>query len=208
MELKYKTWKDISIGLYKKLLNITDSNMDIVDTEIAIIALLCDCDEEDILNLTIPEYQKLRASAQWIATRPKGKAFCPKSIKLDNQYDIVSDMSKLTTAQYIDFQSYIKMNDLNKYISHILAIFFIPKGKKYGDVPPEEIIADIDKNLNIQMAEDMCFFFMTEFMTLTKITLHYLESKMKKMVKNNNNPEVKKKMEEIHSLINGIGYIK
>lgn len=212
VKLKYTSWKNIPVGIFKKLLAIgSDSSLDEVDSEIRILSILCDCDEEDILNLTITDYQKIRRESQWIAYKPKSKAYCPKSVKLDNQYDIVYDISKLTAAQYIDFQSYIKLNDSNKYLSNILAIFFIPKGKKYGEVDAEEIIKDIDNNLNMEMAESMCFFFTTQFLTLTKHFLLYLESELNKKLKKSKGKdriEIMERMGIIRSQINGIGSIK
>lgn len=211
MELKYRKWSELPVGVFKKLIGTTTEEMDAIDTEIRIISILCDCDEEDILELSIPEYQRLRGEAQWIANRPKSKAFCPQTVKLENQYEISYDISKITAAQYIDFQSYVKLNDTNKYLSNILAIFFIPKGKKYGEVDPQIIINDIDKNLNMEMAESMCFFFTTQFVSLTKNFLLYLESDLKKKIKVSKGQDRIKLMEElgkIHSQINGIGSIK
>ncbi|MBQ3414529.1 MAG: hypothetical protein IJH39_04110 [Clostridia bacterium] len=176
---------------------------DVIDTEIGIISILCDCSEDDILNLQIPEYQKLRNQAQWIMKKPDVKPYAPKSIKLNSEYDVYYDVSKLTTAQYIDFQSYLKQNDMDKYLTHILSVFIVPKGKEYGEVPMEEVLDDLESNISIKMALSMCFFFITEYLTLMKLTLNCLESRMKKT----KNQELQKKLKEIHLLINGDGLI-
>ena len=211
VKLKYNKWEEMNVGTFKKLMEISSNKeLDEVDTEIMLLAILCDCDEEDILNLPIPVYQELRRESQWIAGKPATKAFCPKHIKLENQYDVMYDMSKISTAQYIDFQSYLKLNDMNKYLSHILAIFLIPKGKKYGDVPAEVIIKDIDDNMNMIMAESMCFFFITEFLTLMQLILTSLEQRLKKQLKESKGTDrvkIMEKLGEIHSQINGIGCI-
>lgn len=208
MKLRYNSFKELPLGVFKELIKVQEDNsLDAIDTEIKIMSILCDVPEDDILNLSLPEYTELRTSAQWIAVAPQGKAFCPKSIKLDNQYNVCYDMSKLTTAQFIDFQAYIKLNQKDKYLSHILSVFLIPKGKKYGEVPVEEIIKDIDKNLSVEMAQNMCFFFITEFLTLQKLTLTYLEEDLMKKMKTSKGKErieIMQKMQDIRSMINGV----
>ena len=212
LELKYKDWDNLNIAKYQQLIKISNEGVDIIDKEISIVALLCDCTEDDILNLPIPEYQQLRKQAQWIANKPDVKPFAPKTVKLNNEYDVYYDVSKLTTAQYIDYQNYLKLNDLDKYLPYILAVFLVPKGKQYGDVPVEDVVKDINENLSVKLALSMCFFFTVQLVTLTKITLHYSESKLKKIVKKEKNPQMKaeaqKKLEVIHSIINGIGFTK
>lgn len=206
MKIKYKNWDDINIRLYKKLYALSNNVDDVIDAEIQIVALLCDCNEDDILNLPIPEYQRLRSECQWIASKPDAKAYAPKSIKLNgNEYDVYYDASKLTIAQYIDFQNYLKQNDMEKYFTHILSVFIVPKGKMYGEVPVEDVMKDIEDNISIKMALSMCFFFMTEYLTLIKLILYYLTKRVNKTEKNNQ--ELQKKMEEIRLLINGAGLI-
>lgn len=205
MNLKYKSWDDINIRLYKKLYALSNNVDDVIDAEIQIVALLCNCNEDDILNLPIGEYQRLRGECQWIASKPDVKPYAPKSIKLNREYDVYYDASKLTTAQYIDFQNYLKQNDIEKYLTHILSCFIVPKGKMYGDVPVEEVMADIEDNISIKMALSMCFFFIVEYLTLTRLTVHYLESRMKK--KKLMNQELQEQFQKLRLLLNGDGLI-
>lgn len=205
ISLKYKSWDGVNIRLYKKLYALSNNIEDVIDCEIAIVALLCDCSEDDVLNLPIPEYQKLRGECQWIASKPDVKPYAPKSIKLKREYDVYYDASKLTTAQYIDFQNYLKQNDMDKYLTNILAVFIVPKNKMYGEVPVEDVMADIEENISIKMALSMCFFFMVEYLTLTKLTLYYLTKRINKTEKNNQ--ELQKKLKELDLLINGDGLI-
>lgn len=205
MELKYRTWDDINIKLYKRLYALSNDIEDVIDCEIAIVALLCDCSEDEILNLPIGEYQRLRGECQWIASKPDVKPYAPKSIKLKMEYDVYYDVSKITTAQFIDFQNYLKQNDMDKYLTNILAVFIVPKGKMYGEVPVEDVMADIEDNISIKMALSMCFFFTTEYLTLLKLTLSYLEKRMKK--NKVMNQELQEQFQKIHLLLNGDGLI-
>lgn len=204
VKLKYKNWDEINIRLYKKLYELSSNVEDVIDAEIEIISILCDCSEEDILNLPIPEYQRLRGECQWIANKPDVKAFAPKTIKLGNkEYDVYYDASKLTTAQYIDFQNYLKAGDIEKYLTHILSVFIVPKGKIYGDVPVEEVMEILEDNISIKMALSMCFFFIVEYLSTINLTVYYLEKRMKK--NKVMNQELQTQFNKLRSLINGDG---
>lgn len=198
MKLKFKNWNEVNIKTYKSLMSVADEENEI-DAEIKILSILCGVDEEEILNLQISEYQELRAEAQWIADKPVVKAYAPKTMKINKKkYDVYSDVSKITTAQYIDFQSYLKQNKLDRYLSYILACFIVPKGKQYGEVPIDEVVKEIEEYVSVYDAQCMFFFFIVEYLTLTKIIVRSLESKT-------NNQEVQKKLKEIHSLLGGDG---
>lgn len=204
MKLKYSSWDNINIKTYKKLRSVIERT-DAIDVEIGIIAILCDCSEEDVENLSISEYSRLREQAQWIGKQPESKAYCPKKIKLNQEYDVCYDISKLSVSQYIDFQNYIKMNENQEYMGHLLSVFLIPKGKTYGDYDIQEVIDDIEENMGLRNALDVCFFFTVEYLTLINLTLHYSESRIRKMVRKNKNPEIQEKLRQIRSMINGVG---
>ena len=212
MELKKKNWNQITISDYMSFLDISKRE-DAVDVEIGIVALLCDCDEEEILALPIPEYQRLRRHAQFMGKFPEISGKSPKSITIgDFKYDVITDMTKLTTAQYIDFQTYLKM-DIEKFLPNMLSIFIVPKGCKYGDddYNIDDLANDIKEHLPIITAFEMCSFFQIAFLSLIKGTLTSLESKMKKGLRKAKTEEEKKMMMEIVkkletlTKINGVG---
>lgn len=213
MELKKKNWQQITISDYMELQEIVNRE-DAVDVEVGIVALLCGVDEDEIGKLPILEYQRLRRESQFISKFPEIKGKAPKSITINNnKYDVITDVSKLTTAQYIDFQTYLKMNDMEKWLPNILTIFIIPKGMKYGneDYNIDDLAKDIKEYLPVTTAFEMCGFFQITFLNSIRGTVIYLESKMKKMLRKAKTEEEKKKIQEIVerlstiSRINGVG---
>ena len=133
MELKKKNWQQITINDYIELQDIIIRE-EAVDVEVGIVALLCGVDEDEIGDLTIIEYQRLRREAQFIASFPEVHNKAPKNITIgDTKYEVVTNMRKLTTAQYIDFQTYLKMGDGVSNLPNLLSVFIVPKGSKYGD---------------------------------------------------------------------------
>lgn len=210
MELVYDNWNKISIETYKNLQNIAkNKDVDAVDTEIAFIAILADVDEEKILDLPVPEFQRLRNKSQFIADFPEIKGKAPKGIVLNGcKYKVVTDISKITTAQYIDFQTYIKLNDMDKYLENILSCFIIPEGKEYNqDYDINETIRTIRECLSIVQAMEISNFFMVAFLKLLNNTLHYSEKQMKKNKKWKTMQEktLIQKIKETRLMINGLG---
>lgn len=209
MEIKKKNWTQISISDYMELQEIINRE-DAVDVEIGLVALLCGVGEEEILDLPLPEYQRLRSEAQFIAQFPEVKNKAPKSVTIgDKKYDIITNMRKLTTAQYIDFQTYLKLGDDVNNLPNLLSIFIIPKGSKYGDesYDLDKLKEDIKEYLPVVTAFEMCGFFQLTFLNSIKNILFYLELKMRK-AKNPKEKKVKKAIRELRSTINGVGFTK
>ena len=209
MELKKKNWNQITISDYMELQEILKRE-DIIDIEIGIVALLCGVSENEILNLPIPEYQRILANIRFISEFPKVNNKAPKSITIgDYKYDVVTDMRKLTTAQYIDFQTYLKMGNETENIPRLLSVFIIPKGCKYGDdeYNIDDLQKDIKEYLPVQTAFEMCGFFQKTFLNSIKNILFYLELKMRKG-KTEKEKEVKKALQELRLMLNGGGFTK
>ena len=98
----------------------------------------------------------------------------------------------MTVSQYLDFQTFIK--DPNKYISNLLACFLIPKGEKYGDSDPLENAKFLEENCNYAICQDINFFFLKLLETYIHNTRESLEKSLKKILRKEKNPTVKKQM--------------
>lgn len=209
MELKKKNWQQISINDYMELQEIVNRE-DAVDVEVGLVALLCGVDEDEIGKLPILEYQRLRREAQFIASFPEVHNKAPKIITIgDKKYEVITNMRKLTTAQYIDFQTYLKMGDGIDNLPNLLSVFILPKGSKYGDesYDVDKLKNDIKEYLPATTAFEMCGFFQKTFLNSIKNILFYLELKMRK-AKTEKEKEVKKALQEIRLAIRGGGFTK
>lgn len=209
MELKKKNWQQISINDYMELQEIVNRE-DAVDVEVGIVALLCGVDEDEIGKLPILEYQRLRREAQFIASFPEVHNKAPKIITIgDKKYEVITNMRKLTTAQYIDFQTYLKMGDGIDNLPNLLSVFILPKGSKYGDesYDVDKLKNDIKEYLPATTAFEMCGFFQKTFLNSIRNILFYLELKMRK-AKTEKEKEVKKALQEIRLAIRGGGFTK
>lgn len=196
MELKYKNWNDITIGVYKRLQCLLeweqtdDVVLDEVNKSITLLSILCDVDEDTISDLTTDEFKRLVGQCGFLNEIPKVK-IKDKYIINGKKYNVQFNVQDMTMAQYIDYQTFLKEKD--KYISNILACFLIPDGKKYGDgYKIQEVVEDIEQYFSIVDAHSVCFFFTLAFQSLTRVTLRFLVKKMRKAMKKMNKEEQEK----------------
>lgn len=197
MELKYKSWKEISVNTFSRLRNIDykqdGGEFEMLNANIELLSILCDCDEDTISNLTTSEFTYLLNQTAFLRDMPKVKIEDTYIIN-GTTYKVFLSLKQMSVAQYVDFQTYFK--DQQKYFKELLSVFLIPKGMKYGEgYNIDDTINDIGEYLSIVDANSILFFFVILFQSLTKVTLDCSIKDMKKMMKKTKNKEEKEKME-------------
>lgn len=197
MELKYKNWKEISVNTFSRLRNIDykqdGGEFEMLNANIELLSILCDCDEDVISNLTTSEFTYLLNQTTFLKDMPKVKIEDTYIIN-GTTYKVFLSLKQMSVAQYVDFQTYFK--DQQKYFKELLSVFLIPKGMKYGEgYNIDDTINDIGEYLSIVDANSILFFFAILFQSLTKVTLDCSIKDMKKMMKKMTNKEEIEKME-------------
>lgn len=206
MELKYKNWNDITVNIFNKLKTIdvnAGDDLDMLNSNIELLSILCDVDEDTIANLTTTEFTNLLLQTAFLKDMPKADINDSYVIN-GKEYTVFLSMKNMTVSQYIDFQTFYKEQD--KYLKELLSIFLIPKGKKYGEgYDINETINDIGEYLSIVDAYSILFFFIILFQNLTKVTLTCCIKDMKKMMKKMTN---KAELEKTKAAIREIQKVK
>lgn len=218
MELKYKSWKEITVNKFLELQQIEktyertgDDDLDAINRAVAILQVLCDATEDEILNLPKDVFSSLLKQTDFLLEMPKAK-ITDKYFINGKRYNVFLEMNNMTVSQYIDFQTFYKQQD--KYTKEMIACFLIPEGKKYGEYDINEVINDIGNHMSIVDAHSILFFFIILSVSLTKVTLNCSIKDMKKMMRKEKNKEQRMKMEQAiqemkktaRSLKNGAGY--
>lgn len=201
MELKYKSWEEISVNVFEELTNrINDveetgnEQIDTLNKQIAILSVLCDVDEDVIADLNTSEFSRLVSQTNFLNETPK-KNLVDKVTLNGKKYEVFLSVKEMTMSQYIDFQTYFPHRD--KKFKEILSIFILPKGKSYCDgYRIEEVINDIGEYLPITDANNIMFFFALAYQSLTKVTLTCLTKQMKKLMKKEKNKDRVVKLKE------------
>lgn len=217
MKLKYNKWGDISIKKFDEINNILSHINNVNEDEaleinINLLSILCDVSVEEIEDLPLTEFSKLVKQTEFLKEMPKVDIKDNYVIN-GKKYVLCANVSKMTTAQYIDYQTLVKNADKN--VKELLSVFLIPKGKKYGEYDLEEVMNDIYNYFPIADARAVSFFFTLVLQSLTKATLISLERRTKKELKKTKTKEEKEKIEILletirlskDSIPNGIGHI-
>lgn len=196
MELKYKNWNEISVNTFNELKNIDYNKEDGVlgelETNIELLSILCDVDENAISNLSTTEFQYLISQIEFLKTMPKVKVQ-DKYVINGKKYKVFLTLKDMTISQYIDFQTYYK--DFNDKFAECLSCFLIPEGKKYGEgYDIVEVIDDIGNHLSIVDANSIMFFFVLLYRSLTKVTLCCSIKDLKKIMRKTKDREEKNKL--------------
>lgn len=214
MELKYKKWDDISIKLFREIEELINENMYVEDQEIKFMSLLCDCDEEEILELPITEFQRLKKECAFLNTQPQMLDKCPDNIVINKQKCVVvKNLKKLTAAQYIDFQQMAK-SDINEFLPNLIACFVLPEGKKYGNgYNIDEFAEELNNNLSIVTALSMFDFFQKAFLSSIKDIGLCLDWELRKIGRKAKKEEkmkiqeMRKTLKELTLEKNGVGLV-
>lgn len=205
IKIEYKGWDEVSISLYNEISKICgDDNLEALDKNIKLIALLSDTPEDKIWDLELEELKPLLNDIAWLWKFDFKKKNRWKGNKINingKPYTICTDLERFTISQYIDFQMIwptLKNSDDN--YAQILSTFIIPEGKKYNkDYDLKEVIKEIDENLSITQANSVLYFFLlclARSIRATEICYKVLMKILKMRTKTKQDKEQMKEIEE------------
>ena len=177
MKLKYSSWEQINLQTYNEIKKIvTDTDLQDIDKNAELLAILYDLPVDDIYKLKVSQIQNMLRESSFITELPKPKKLSLKHIVINGKkYDIVTDISKYTVAQYVDFQTLVKKGD--EYAANILATIIIPQGYAYGDdYDINKVVEEINNYLPATLAISLVFFYTKKLMNSTNRTAIFLEA--------------------------------
>ena len=165
-------YRDLPIGMYLEICEL-DKRTDIDDLakQVSIIAILSGRAEEEIYNLPLEEYRQLAAKSAFLLKEYDGEVLTAKSYGINGMVLLpVEDYRKITTAQYIDFQTFAK--DPEKNIVELISCMLVPKGKKYNqEYDVLELQKALRMHLSVADALSLLAFFFVQFHQLIKDSL-------------------------------------
>lgn len=124
----------LPIGKYLDIVNLCETEMDEVDRKVKIVGILTGLTDDEVLSLPLTDFTECCAKAKFIDLP------CPETLipSVSKSYPVggfnlvpVTDMRKVTTAQYIDFLSFSKDKEHN--IVEMMSCFLVPKGMDYNE---------------------------------------------------------------------------
>lgn len=185
----------MSLPLFYEVKEILDADLDMLDLEVNLIALLSNKTQDEVLNMDLDKFSSMTKELSFLS-----EGITPKTPEMKYRIDgmtlkVQINPDDMTVAQYVDYNTYMQMEDGLERTLGLLSVFLIPKGKKYGEYDINEVKVRLRK-MTIVDVTDLSAFFLEWFKELTKATHIYLTKKMEKMKAKETNPQVRKMMME------------
>ena len=88
------------------------------------------------------------------------------------------DITKVSVAQFIDYQNYIKEHPVK--FEKVMSIFIVPKGHTYNDGYDMKSVQNDLLELPFRVCQKVAFFLVKQLQTFVQITLYYLTAELEK----------------------------
>lgn len=196
-------YNSLTVGKYEALLRArADHEGDTNELNLHVLSILSDMTVDQLLDMKVPEFRAMMDRAGFLCTAPR-----PSEVAKQYRFGYltlvpVTDIRKMTAAQYIDFQNFSNAGEGRQ--AELLSCFLVPKGMKYNDgydiLEVQQAIRDF---MPVTAALGLLAFFLRR---LHRSTINTLRSSVKKMPKNPQTEEtIKATNRLIRSLQNGGG---
>lgn len=163
-EVNKYDWYSISGEKYWQIIDILQSDEDDITKQAELIATIEGISVDEVLNMPIQESAQKVKSLAFLNEFPMKEYHSLKTQVMGGKtYDVITDMSKLTTAAFIDYQTYTKLSFRDAY-DKILSCFIIPAGFTYNDgYDVAEVQRIIRENLSWPEVQEMLHFFLKKY---------------------------------------------
>ena len=184
-------YRDLPVGKYEEIVRLCNEPMGEVERKVAVIAILSNKTEDEVLHLPLDKFTEYSRKSRFIEEQ------CPENLipPVAKSYPVgdfvlvpVSDMRKITAAQYIDFQTFAKEKETRTV--EMLSCFLVPKGMDYNEgYDVLEVHDAIRREMSVAQVLALLAFFFGQWLKSTHRTL---TSSMRLLRRN---PEMRKEME-------------
>lgn len=197
-------YRDLPIGKYLEICEIDRrADIDELAKQVSIIAILTGRTEEEIYNLPLEQYRELSAKTTYVRQEYNGEIVTAKVYGINGMLLVpVEDFRKITTAQYIDFQTFAK--DPEKNIVELISTMLVPKGKKYcQDYDVLELQKALRQHLSVADALSLLAFFFVRYQTLIKDSLTFSKEAAMKLRDSEKKKRVLREIQKQETLLRG-----
>ncbi len=203
-------YHELTVGKYEAIMEAQHRHADNINRRnLAILSILTGRPEDELLDMKVPQFRKLMDKAAFLR-RPLRSAPVRKSYTLgDMTLRVVADIDKMTTAQYIDFQTLAKASD--DRLAELLSCFLLPEGRRYNvDYDIAEVHHAIREHMSATDAHGLlAFFFRTSHRSMLS-TLRSSAATLSRANRKKNDPRLTRATIELHlsilSLRSGDGF--
>lgn len=127
------SYSKLPLGKYLDIQEVIKNRCrDELAKQAAVLSILSDIQEEEILHLPIVEYKMMRQRMRFLESSDvNGRRVAKKYICGGYELVPVTDPKKLETCQYIDFQTFAP--EMEEHLPELLSVILVPKGMRYNE---------------------------------------------------------------------------
>ena len=178
-------WSDITIETYQKYLNIQEGKGSDKNKVVRSLALLCDTNTTIVKKMLYSDLLDIMNIIKDMVDNEPDKNQFKKTIILDKEeYGFIPNLSKLSTGEYIDLETYCKepIDNLHIIMSILYRKITFKRNERYAieSYDPDEFKEELFKYCPMDIALSSLGFFLTLSETLAKTSLNYLKVQKEK----------------------------
>lgn len=193
-----KSWRDISIKDYKKIVEISKRELDSdLEKDMAVCALLNGISEDEMYEKTLPEAGKMLNEMAWIKEPfDFNKRWSAKHLNINGKKcRMYQSLESLTMAQYLDFENYWQDKENNQ--GKILACLIVPENHNYNEgYDLVQFQDELERTLSIVNWNEIAFFLLKSYYYSTRASLKLGIYQVTKMIWKTKDKTLKKKLKE------------
>ena len=200
-------YRKLPIGKYNEIVKLCETEMDEVDRKVKIVGILTGLTDDEVLALPLTDFTECCAKAKFIDLP------CPETLipSVSKSYPVggfnlvpVTDMRKVTTAQYIDFITFSKDKEHN--IVEMLSCFLVPKGMDYNEgYDILDVHNAIKEEMSVAEVLALLAFFFGSWTRSINSTLSSSERKARRVKDKGKRQMMMERIAELRSTISGGG---
>lgn len=196
-------YNDLPLGKYLDIIELGKRETDETQYTISLLSILTGKSDNELLDLPLVEFKALSAQLAFLQREVPIAKRIPSLLRFNGrEYVPTTDATKLTTAQYIDFQTL--QSDDKEHLAETMSCFIVPKGHKYNDgYDMAQVHADLREGMSVGLACSLCAFFLNRYETLLRHSLTYSRLMAKMLPKGEKKEEMMQRMMELQGMISG-----
>lgn len=132
MEDMKTSYDTLTLGEYGRILSLfSEQGMDELERQVAVVAVLTGKTEDEVGDAPYTDYARWSRGLAFLSQEPASAGKPEKHYRCgDYKLVPVRDAGQVTTAQYIDYQGWLKKDRTN--VAALLSCLLVPEGRTYG----------------------------------------------------------------------------
>lgn len=173
------SWEGVTLQEFEQIEQILVSDIPEDYKLVNLLAVLSGESPSLFENLPISTFTSLVPKVMFVTQELPQVKVRDNYIINDHRYKLDANIPSITTAQYIDYQTYMKEPQID--LQKVISVFLIPEGHKYNDgYDMSEVLSDIHQ-MKIVDVKAIGFFIQKQSALFILATRSYLQKQMEGM---------------------------